>query len=459
MDLLPWTFMSRHVHQACVEGRTNEIEQMIHEGADLNDTDEVGNTPLWLAYINGHLDTVFALLELNVDINRRTGSILATDFHRACGWADEIFIDILCNYTTNLNLIDRYGKTPLIYAIEYRTTLSDSNEEDLISLLIKKGANVNHIDMSGLTPLFYAIYRGISSIVKLLLTYGADYKFENLLGYSPFRYALGCLSYANPNEIEIYQERLDVVELLLEQFCENENELKQAIVGYTPNIPYLFPLFDFIFYCRMRTRRDLEEIGWKFYEETNWSCQITYGNLLISQNLIVFNQNLEHMIYFLQRMYIENYKELILFYLQRVIKDKESTNRFGLLLYCALIEMGGNCFYVEMLKYLLENQRIYLFKQRREMIKTILILCQQAPLRLSALCRRKIRQCTKSSIDRRIHWNKILPKTLQRYLILDELILFQSSLSSKRLFFLIQQSISSLNNSSYSLTSFYDLYS
>ncbi|CAF1097145.1 unnamed protein product [Adineta ricciae] len=448
MDILPWTFMSRHVHQACADGRTNDIEQMIREGADLNDADEVGNTPLWLAYISGHLDTVFALLEFNVDINRRTGSILASDFHRACGWADEVFIDILCNYNANLNLTDRYGKTPLIYAIEYRASLFDSNEEDLIRLLITKGANINHVDMSGLTPIFYAIYRGIPAIVKLLLTYGADYTFENLLGYSPFRYALGCLSYTSPHESEIYRGRLDVVEILLKQFSTNENDLRQTIIGRTPNIPYLFPLFDFIFYCRMKALDSLEKIGWKIYEETNWPCPILYGNLLISQNLIVFNHNLEHIIYFLQRMYIENYRELILFYLQRIIKDKESTNRFGLLLYCALVEMGGTRSYVDMLKYLLENQRIYLFKQRREMIKTILILCQQAPLRLSALCRRKIRQGVQSSIDRRISPNEILPKNLQCYLILDELTLFSSSPSNKRLLSLIEQSISISNQTS-----------
>ncbi|CAF3991326.1 unnamed protein product [Rotaria sordida] len=136
MDVLPWTFMSRNVHDASIEGRTNDIEQMYREGADLNDSDEFGNTPLWLAYISGHLDTVFALLELNVDINRRTGSILASDFYRACGWADEVFIDILCNYNANINLTDRFGKTPLIYAIEYRTSLSETTEEDLICLLI-----------------------------------------------------------------------------------------------------------------------------------------------------------------------------------------------------------------------------------------------------------------------------------------------------------------------------------
>ena len=239
-------------------------------------------------------------------------------------------------------LLIGFGKTPLIYAIEYRTLLSESIEDDLIRLLINQGANVNHVDMSGLTPIFYAIYRGISSIVKILLDYGADYKYENILGYSPLRYALGCLFHTNPNEEDLYHERLNIVEILLEQFKYNITELKQAIIGCLPNIPYLFPLFDFIFYSRIKYRHDLERFGWKIFEETQWSCPATYGNLLIAQNIIVFNHNIEHIIYFIQRMYIENYRQLIIFYLQRIIKDKESINRFYLLLYCAFIEMGGD---------------------------------------------------------------------------------------------------------------------
>ncbi len=324
-----------------------------------------------------------------------------------------------------------YGKTPLIYAIEYRTCLSETSEEDLIRLLITKGADVNHVDMSGLTPLFYAIYRGIPSIVKILLENHADYQYENFLGYSPFRYALGCLSYADPIDEEIYFGRLTVVEILLEKFESNKTELKYAIIGYTPMIPYLFPLFDFIFYCRNQTRFDFEDIGWEIFESIDWPC---HSNLLIGQNLIVFNQNIEHIVYFFQRMYIDNYQELIIFYLQRIIKDKELTNRFYLLLYCALIEMSGNYFYIDMLKYLLENQRIYLFKQRREIIKMILIRCQQAPIRLLALCRRNIRQYIKTSIDRRI---SCLPKHLQQYLILDELTSLIISPTTKRLLCLI----------------------
>lgn len=336
-----------------------------------------------------------------------------------------------------------YGKTPLIYAIEYRTCLSDPSEEDLIEFLVRNGSNVNHVDMSGLTPLFYAIYRGVPSIVAILLENHADYHFENFLGYSPFRYALGCLSYSNPNEEDIYLGRLKVVEILLEKFQSNRDELKQAIIGSTPNIPYLFPLFDFIFYCRMENRSNLESIAWEIFQTTSWPCPRTYGNLLIGQNLIVFHQHLEHIVYFLQRMYIDNYQQLLLFYLQRVIKETESSNRFFFLLFCAFLEMSGNHLYTNMLRYFLDNQRIYLFKQRREMIKSILILCQQAPIRLTALCRRKVRQTIQTSIDRHVFsFDRILPRNLQRYVLLEELSSFiYTPPTTKRLLNLIEQSI------------------
>ena len=432
-DLLPWTFMSRSVHQACAEGRTTDVEQMSGEGADLNDADDLGNTPLWLAYIGGHLETVFALLELNVDVNRRTGTIFASDFHRACGWADEVFIDILCNYRADLNLPDRkrerecrahlcfdlgFGKTPLIYAIEYR---SGSGEEDLLRLLLSQGADVNHTDLSGLTPLFYAIYRGVPSLVELLLDHQADYTLENCLGYSPLRYALGCLSYANPQEGSIYQSRLDIVGILLDRFDRNDASLRRAILGSRPSLPLLFPLFDFIFYSRSKARLDLEAIGWSAFEETSWPGDLTSGQLLIAQNLVVFNQKIEHLLYYLQRVYIVNYEPLLVFYLQRVIKERESSNRFLLLLYCAFVEQCEQRF-VAMLRRLLDTQRIYLFKQRRETLKCILLLCQQAPVRLTALCRRTIRQRLNSSIARRRRtFDSLLPRTLQEYLLLDEL--------------------------------------
>lgn len=226
----------------------------------------------------------------------------------------------------------------MIYAIEYRTTV----EEEVVRCLIEHGADVNHVDMSGLTPLFYAIYRGIFPIVRFLLINNADHKYENLLGYSPLRYALCCLSYFHPSDGSIYSRRLDIVTILLEKYQLNQIDFHQALISHSPTVSHLFPLFDFIFYTRIQSRFDFEQIAWQLFERTSWPCEKSYGNFLIAQNLIIFNSNFQYLIYFFQRMFIKNYYELIQFYLQRFIKDKQTMNRFLLLLYCSFVEMGGN---------------------------------------------------------------------------------------------------------------------
>ncbi|CAF1480368.1 unnamed protein product, partial [Didymodactylos carnosus] len=397
------------------------------------------NTPMWLAYMNNNLDTVFALLELGVDINRRTGTMQASDVHRGCGWGDDVFIEILIDCGANVNLEDGCRKTPLIYAIEYRTSLnsdqSTNANEDLIRFLIEKGANINHSDISGLTPLHYACYRGDVRIVDLLLTLKADYNFENALGYSPFRYSLGCLSYANPNDKDIYTKRLNVVELLVEQF--SRDELKKAIIGN--GIPFLFPLFDFLFYSLIQQRHDLEQIGWDTFLETCWPYDSTYGTSLVAQNILVFNQNLKHIIYFLQRMYLCDYTNLIIFYLQRVLNDKEP-NRFLLLLYCTFVDYGHLS--KQIFKTLLYTQRTYLFKLRRDSIKSLIHLCQQTPPRLLFLCRKTIRQILQTAIHRKIDLlENYIPKNLKNYLLLDELQLFSTPITMKKVMSLVNKSI------------------
>ena len=124
--------------------------------------------------------------------------------------------------------------------------------------------------------------------------------------------------------------------------------------------------------------------------------------------------------------------------------------------------------YVEMLRFLLETQGIYLFKQRREMIRTLLQLCRRAPIRLLAQCRQKIREHLQCAIDRRLLQNVFLSKSLENYLLIDELNSFVHLPTSQRLFVLIEESMidvkstvinssSTLSNKSYSISSFNEL--
>lgn len=227
----------------------------------------------------------------------------------------------------------------MIYAIEYRDECQVDDE--LIKTLIERGSNVNHVDTSGLTALFYAIYRAFPSIVQVLLKNKADHKFENILGYSPLRYALGCLSYVQYHDGWVYEARSSIVTILLEKFENNELELVEALLGRfssPTSVQFLFPLFDLIFYSRANFRFHLENFSWTLFERTSWPCSIVQANLLVAQNLVAFNRNFDDFIYFLQRMFIDDYQQLIVFYLQRVLKEKPTTNRFIILLYCAFVE-------------------------------------------------------------------------------------------------------------------------
>ncbi|GHU77758.1 hypothetical protein FACS189462_0460 [Spirochaetia bacterium] len=81
----------------------------------------------------------------------------------------------------NVNEQDKKGWSALHYAINYE-------DVSLIELLLKNGANVDIQDVYGNTPLFRAVYncKGDGTIIKLLLSYGADKKLKDNDGISPY---------------------------------------------------------------------------------------------------------------------------------------------------------------------------------------------------------------------------------------------------------------------------------
>jgi ankyrin repeat protein len=85
-------------------------------------------------------------LQLGADPNTRSGDILCSDLHRACSLGDRTLTEILIECGGSVNLSDRNGKTPLIYALEYP---SSNYTFDLISYLVERGAEINHKDQNG----------------------------------------------------------------------------------------------------------------------------------------------------------------------------------------------------------------------------------------------------------------------------------------------------------------------
>ena len=82
------------------------------------------------------------------------------------------FITDLIKYGANINASDKNGMTVLMYAISYYNIYDDNtNTKELIIDLIKNGANIDVVDNNGKTALMYAILRNKDNIYKELIIY------------------------------------------------------------------------------------------------------------------------------------------------------------------------------------------------------------------------------------------------------------------------------------------------
>ncbi|PSN58626.1 ankyrin repeat protein, partial [Corynespora cassiicola Philippines] len=79
-------------------------------------------------------------------------------------------MEVLIEYGSDLNTMDKSGRTTILHAI-------DSHNDDAVHMLLKSGANPNPKMPKGLyrsSPLTAASFGGLENMVKLLLDYGAE---------------------------------------------------------------------------------------------------------------------------------------------------------------------------------------------------------------------------------------------------------------------------------------------
>ncbi len=120
------------------------IELLLENGADPNERDQRGNTPLHVAILLGNEGLARLLLVHDADVNARN--------HRQ--------------------------SSPLHYA-------ASDGREVMVSLLLAEGAVVSASDHDGDTPLHGAALHGHVKAVELLLAHGADASLKNSRGRTP----------------------------------------------------------------------------------------------------------------------------------------------------------------------------------------------------------------------------------------------------------------------------------
>lgn len=156
------------------------VELLIEHGANINLPDVKGCTPLQHACTNVARNVVSELLQHNCDVNhqcdsKRTALMLALPSFYNCNVAGKKISDMLsiCEMLIDsgcdLNMQDDRGRTALHLVVE-------ANDVYGLCMLAERGCNLNIKDNSGHTPFHTAILCSEPKfdIARFLLYYGAD---------------------------------------------------------------------------------------------------------------------------------------------------------------------------------------------------------------------------------------------------------------------------------------------
>ncbi len=166
---MPPVDIDDELHKMSKKGDVTEVERLIAAGADVNNRDYYGKTPL----------------------------------HHACSRGRVKIVEILIASGANVNITNIYGNTPLNDAcIDWdQKNVSTNDLYKIIDILIAAGADVNKVDDDGQTLIMrMSKYGGKKNIVEKLIAVGADVNKTNNTGGTALLYALG---YKNPEIAEM----------------------------------------------------------------------------------------------------------------------------------------------------------------------------------------------------------------------------------------------------------------
>ena len=185
---------STALHLAVNRGSASVVACLLEMGADVNDADNKGNSPLHLAVarydsLQNGKTVLQQLLQASADVNARDGSG-CTSLHVAAEKAHDSFIPLLLQHGANIEAVDDCSCSPLHSAakgteflflkmiikpeslaeVEAETAIK---YEKTMTILLEHGAKLEAVDNKSRTPLHTAADKGLEFILEFLLQRGA----------------------------------------------------------------------------------------------------------------------------------------------------------------------------------------------------------------------------------------------------------------------------------------------
>jgi len=213
------------LHCAARAGEPRIVRMLLHDGAELEEVDYAGRTPLYLAAMNGrsealrvllaaganpnagrergrsalraaayhgHAECVSLLLGAGADIDARTeGEVTA--LHLASLMRRLKVVPLLLCAGASADSRDADGRTPLMWALRTKAERERASKKaaGTVGLLLAAGADPHATDRRGQTALFDAARAGLTNEIRRLLALGLDVNAAAFDGGTPLMAAAG----------------------------------------------------------------------------------------------------------------------------------------------------------------------------------------------------------------------------------------------------------------------------
>lgn len=192
------------IHFAVMTGAADIIELLCLNGVD-PELSASGYTPVYLAAINGDVNTIQSLVKYKANLDKKQGRKNTTPLYEAaCN--GHIFAAIeLIQQGADANLDDDEGITPLHIAVK-------NNDINMVVALAKCGADVSLGDHKGCTPLHNAVTQNNILMITELLNYKADPNKQDIYKMVPLHIAAAYNDVHIIKELVCYGATLDICE-------------------------------------------------------------------------------------------------------------------------------------------------------------------------------------------------------------------------------------------------------